>query len=198
MTIPRVRVYLPPPELEPILGAVNITLNGLVGVSLGYFPNRHPLDRIDFIASDVHGNREYSPEMALQVLSLRNRLRTISSNRMRLDLIDITFCIFAVGVAKRAKTIEPRPARALKLKLEKLRKRALRVLTKCRGIGRVPNGRGTLLPLRSLVSLQCLVFSSTTAQPSFGAQVNPARPIRCLAGSGSRGCCRAFARDRLE
>jgi hypothetical protein len=49
-------------------------------------------------------------------------------------VIDITLWIFAVGVAKRAKTIDRRVARGLKLKLENLRKCAMRALIKRNGL----------------------------------------------------------------
>jgi hypothetical protein len=126
--MPRVRIYLPQPQQQPILGAVNTILNGLVGASLGCFPYRHPSDRVDPVASDVHNDRAYSPELAVRILALRNNLKAITSDRIRLGVIDIALLIFAVGVAKRAKTIEPRVARALKLRLENLRKRAMRAL----------------------------------------------------------------------
>jgi len=128
MPIPKVRLYLPKLQQEPILGSVNTILNGLIGATLGCFPNRLPWDRVDFIASNVHDDREYYPEMAVRVLTLRNGLKAISSNRMRLDVTDITLCIFAVGVAKRAKTIKRKAARKLKLKLENLRRCAMRKL----------------------------------------------------------------------
>jgi hypothetical protein len=65
---------------------------------------------------------------------LRNNLKEITSDRVRLGAIDIALLIFAVGVAKRAKTIEPRVARVLKLRLETLRKRAMRALIKRNGL----------------------------------------------------------------
>ena len=42
MPIPKIRVYLSPTSQQPILGSINAILNGLVGATLGYFPQRHP------------------------------------------------------------------------------------------------------------------------------------------------------------
>lgn len=134
MPTPNVRVYLPHTQQEPILRAVNTILNGLVGASHGCFPYRHPSDRVDPVASDVHNDRAYSPELAVRFMALRNNLKAITSNRIRLDAFDIALLIFAVGVAKRAKTIEPQVARASKLRLENLRKRAMRALIKRNGL----------------------------------------------------------------
>jgi hypothetical protein len=146
MTFPKTRISITLAERELLMPGLLLLANGLVNAKNGVFPNRHALDRIDPVRSDIYRDRCYSAEMAMRVQSVRcDLLAGTTTQKPYFDVFELSTAALALRVSgslsRRAGDVPPaKEMKALSRKLETNRKRAQRL-----AVGKV--GRAAFLEL---------------------------------------------------
>jgi hypothetical protein len=114
---------------------LDVLANGLVSAKAGHFPHRHPWHRIDYVASDVYGNREFDAEMSARVISVRRKLWDLTQSRkIYLDAFELSALGLALRLSRAKKLIDTAESvsiefELLRFKIETYRKRARRSAT---------------------------------------------------------------------
>lgn len=131
MPFPKVRLTINHEEGLLLMPGLNTVANGHAGAKcFGAYPNRHPYDRIDLVASAVYEDRAYDDGMAGRFLALRNMVQDIpQSRKIRFDSVDLAVAGFVLRLWKAHKPSDATDetcaaVKQLQKKIERYRRRA--------------------------------------------------------------------------
>ena len=125
--LPTVRLNLNRHERSVLLLGLRFLASALSGPLQGYFTQARLTLATMPLGTALDGTPEFDRELAIVVQSLRIIIETLHSDKVRLDLAQLTLSEFSVRVARRQDSSMKTPRTKMILnKLEKYRKRALR------------------------------------------------------------------------
>ncbi len=149
---PRAEIVLDKAERTLIRLGLDLIVKRLATAKAGYFPNGHPLARINPPRATIYQTRAYNEEFAAKLISLRNRVSPVRREKeFKLDAFDLAAAALALRVT-RQKRLWEETSDVYKRHLRKLSDPPEQEITTL--LRKLENARKRAKPTRSAGALQ--------------------------------------------